>query len=249
MTTEVTAKVRRIAPAQTFRSIAGDLFTRVDPDCCLGAKTFVYGRNGTGKTTFAELLRQVDAGNVSVTAEYFADGGWRKGPVPATVVNRIHVFNRYYIDQHLSFFLDGSGSSAGILKLGQANVRAEATRRALEQEVERQDVRLAAVTTLQAALSTRVKDLKQAAKLRAIDVLRPLLPHKYGTQTFNVAKADKALHAASGTTLTDEQQTACSDLLRSETFQPVRTQLACAPVLPTEPGSRRCDAGARPSCH
>lgn len=219
MTIEVTAKVRRIAPVQAFRGIAGDLFTRVAPGCYLGAKTFVYGRNGTGKTTLAELLRQAEAGNVIVTAEYFSNGGWHKGPVPATVVNRVHVFNRYYVDEHLSFLLDGSGSSAGILKLGQVNVEAEATRRGLEQEVERQGVRLAAVTTAQASLADRVKYLKQAAKQRALDVLGPILPLKYGSQTFNVAKADKALVASSGTALTDEQQTACCELLRSETFQ------------------------------
>jgi wobble nucleotide-excising tRNase len=237
MTTEVTAKVRRIAPVQSFRGIAGDLFTRVDSSCCLGAKTFVYGRNGTGKTTFAELLRQADEGSVAITAEYFNDGSWRKGALPATVVSRIHVFNRYYVDQQLRIFLDGSGSSAGILKLGQINVEAETTRRELEQEIKRQGARLAAVTSTQATLSTRVKELKHAAKQRAIDVLGQVLPLKYGTRTFTVINADKALLASSGTTLTDEQRTVCQDLMRSPTFElvsPPRDPLGAACALRDE---------------
>lgn len=44
MTSNATAKVRRVAPVQTFRGIADGLFTAA-AGSCLGARTYVYGRN------------------------------------------------------------------------------------------------------------------------------------------------------------------------------------------------------------
>lgn len=193
MTTEVTVKVRRIAPAQPFRGIDADLFTQVGTECCLGAKTFIYGRNGTGKTTFAELLRLAGTGELTVTADYWENDRWKQGPIPTSVVRQIHVFNRYYVDDHLAFFLDGSGSSAGILKLGQVNVDAEKARRDLESDIQRQGKRLEDVIAARERLTRRIENSRKSAKQRAIDVLGPALPMKYSTQSFTVADARKAI--------------------------------------------------------
>lgn len=125
MADAVVAKVRTFAPVGVFRGIGSDLFTR--SGCWLGKKTFIFGRNGTGKTTFAELLRRMagEQGRSAVQASYVEGDRWRTGTLPESVVRRIHVFNRYFVDDELAFFLDGSAASAGILKLGAQNVNAE----------------------------------------------------------------------------------------------------------------------------
>lgn len=231
MTSNGTVKVRLVAPVQTFRGIADDLFTTAT-GCCLGAKTFVYGRNGTGKTTFAELLRQAVRGDVAVMAEYFENNSWRKGSMSAAVGGRAHVFNRYYIEDHLEFFLDGNGSSAGILKLGAANVSAESSRRELEQEAERQRVRLAAVTATGKESAGRIDKLKADAKRRVLDVLGQALPHSYTTQTYTVGKAHKALIEPAAMVLTEEQVVAAVEFLSADEFQSLTV-----PKDPTGPGS------------
>ncbi|GAA3537766.1 AAA family ATPase [Kribbella ginsengisoli] len=218
MTSIASVKVRLVAPDQTFRGIADDLFT----DCCLGAKTFVYGRNGTGKTTFAELLRQAARGDVALTAEYFENNGWRKGALSAAVGGCVRVFNRYYIEEHLAFFLDGNGSSAGILKLGAANVAAESSRRELEQEVERQRVRLVAVMAAGKESAGRVDKLKGDAKRRVLDVLGPVLPNRYTTQIYTIAKAHKALIDPPAVVLADDQVAADVEFLSAEEFESLK---------------------------
>ncbi|WP_433003304.1 AAA family ATPase [Kribbella sp. CA-294648] len=231
MTSNAKVKVRVVVPDQTFRGIAGDLFT-TGAGCCLGAKTFVYGRNGTGKSTFAELLRQAARGDVALTAEYFEDNGWRKGAMSAAVGGCAHVFNRYYIEDHLEFFLDGYGPSAGILKLGAANVAAESSRRELEQEVERQRVRLAAVMAAGKESAGRVDKLKGDAKRRVLDVLGPALPHRYTTQIYTVAKAHKALIEPAAVVLADTQVTADVEFLSADEFETLTV-----PPDPTDAGS------------
>ncbi|MET7284162.1 AAA family ATPase [Kribbella sp. NPDC005582] len=218
MTSNSTVKVRLVAPDQVFRGIADDLFTN-DAGCCLGAKTFVYGRNGTGKTTFAELLRQAARGDADVTAEYFENSRWRKGAMPAAVGGRAHVFNRYYIEDHLEFFLDGNGSSVGILKLGAANVAAESARRELEQEAERQRTRLTAVMAAGKEFSDRADKLKADAKRRVLDVLGKDLPHRYTTQTYTIAKAHKALVESVAVALGDDEVAAAREFLSADEFQ------------------------------
>ncbi|HZX08213.1 AAA family ATPase [Kribbella sp.] len=220
MTSNATVKVRVVAPVPTFRGIAADLFTTA-AGCCLGARTFVYGRNGTGKTTFAELLRQGARGDVAVTAEYFENNGWHKGALSAALGSRIHIFNRFYIEEHLKFFLDGSGPSAGILKLGAVNVSAETSGRELEQETIRHEARVEAVIAAGKESAARVDKLKADAKRRVLDVLGPVLPLKYTKQIFTVAKAHKALIEEAAAVLTEEEVDAAVDFLSAEEFQPL----------------------------
>lgn len=217
MTTNATVRVRLVSPDQTFRGIADDLFTGAG--CCLGAKTFVYGRNGTGKTTFAELLRQAACGDVAVTVEYFENGVWRSGPMSAAVPGNAHVFNRYYIEDHLAFFLDGNGASAGILKLGAANVAAESSLREVEQEVERQRERLSAVTAAGMESARRIEKLKVDAKRRVLDVLGQALPHKYTGQSYNITKAHKALIEPGAVPLTEGEVAEAIEFLAADEFQ------------------------------
>ncbi|MFK4089864.1 AAA family ATPase [Kribbella sp. NPDC020789] len=231
MTSNSTVKVRLVAPDQVFRGISDDLFTNAT-GCCLGAKTFVYGRNGTGKTTFAELLRRAARGDADVTAEYLENGRWRKGAMSAAVGGRAHVFNRYYIEDHLEFFLDGNGSSAGILKLGAANVSAESVRRELEQEAERQRRRLTAVMAADKESSDRADRLKADAKRRVLDVLGKDLPLRYTSQIYTVAKAHKSLIESTAVVLTDDEVATAREFLSADEFQSLTV-----PPDPTGAGS------------
>jgi wobble nucleotide-excising tRNase len=232
MKTTVTAKVRQITPDRGFRGISGELFTKVDGACCLGKRTIVFGRNGTGKTTFAELLRQVARGSIDrsdVTTNYFENGAWRHGSLPRSVVENIHVFNRYYIEDELAFFLDKGGSSPGILKLGAGNVEAEGKLRDAEATLERTRGRLLAIKVKGADLADEAANLKQRAKERVVDVLRPVLPAQYTAQRFNITKAHKALVDDAAASLSEDERQRHLEFLRADEFVPV--QKAQSPAI------------------
>lgn len=103
----------------------------------------IYGRNGTGKTSLSDSLR-----------------AWGALPDPADLDVRpnIKVFNKYYVEESLSQFVDGS-SHAPAVAIGKENVELKRSQNLIKHQIESR-------TSIEAALrksSDAVPSLRQIA--------------------------------------------------------------------------------------
>ncbi|MEV6285385.1 AAA family ATPase [Kribbella sp. NPDC051770] len=249
MTDAGTVKVRTFAPMESFRGIGGDLFTRTG--CWLGKKTVIFGRNGTGKTTFAEVLRTIDgtdenSGRSAVLASYAEGNRWRTGPLPESVVRRIHVFNRYFVEEELAFFLDGRAASAGILKLGARNVHAEKALRSVQDSLVRDNRWLETVRATRGTLARDEKAAKEDAKRRVLEVLGTVREQTYNSRVFTVATVKKLLLESQPEVALDEVRYGQHmDLLRRQDAPRRVPAIAAPPLDLLDLGSRVGEAVSR----
>ena len=98
----------------------------------------------------------------------------------------VMVYNRFYVAETLALFLDGSGISEPILKLGKVNVEA-AAQIILLREVEARLVRWKdhAVAAIRNAASAAT-NAENSVKAEVIAHLSPGDPGQYGTATYRV---------------------------------------------------------------
>ncbi|MFJ4046679.1 AAA family ATPase [Microbacterium sp. NPDC089987] len=201
--------LRAISLDSTFRALATQPFTGSSPTCVLGKRTVIYGRNGSGKTTFSEALRLAAHGGEAdgsvVTAAIRKDGA--NSSVRLDERNfpwRVFVYNRHYVQDSLGLFLDGSGGSPTILKIGAANVAATselfAARAHLDVLRGRGDALIATRRTLERERTA----LERQVKGDIIAALSASDPARYNTTTFQVTRVRTLLADASLVVLTDE---------------------------------------------
>lgn len=188
-----TILLRNFRLTRDFRGLATAPFgSSVDASSCLARRTFIYGRNGSGKSTFSELLRQVGDGKLDrsqLPASYWDGASVRSGTLPQPVVDAIHVYNRFYVEDSLRLFLDGQGISAGILKLGSHNVAAEAKLRETRLDLEVARLRLKRLREKESELQKAKSAAEEAVKKAVIQELSAVDPVAYNTQAFNISKA------------------------------------------------------------
>jgi len=157
----------------------------------LGKMTVIYGRNGSGKSTFSELLCELAEGRLS--SSRFKWRGWSNaaavsGQSAFDSLGTIHVYNRFYVERALQTFLDGSGSAAAIVKLGTGNVAAEAQILALTSHSTRLHTWLASVRAVARTLSETMSSAEESAKSAIIHELGPIDPGRYNTTVFKITK-------------------------------------------------------------
>lgn len=142
--------LRTFKPLESYRGLADDPFSIGQNDVSLGRLTVIYGRNGSGKSTLSEYLRSVSNGHTSrseLRGSYFHEASGRvlNGPIPEEVVNDIHVYNRFYVEDNLHAFLSGDGLGDPIVVLGKDNVDAQKDVLEIQatMEVQRQRLKMA----------------------------------------------------------------------------------------------------------
>jgi wobble nucleotide-excising tRNase len=219
--------LRKLTTDVPFRAFREKPFDHGDSSCLLGRRTVIYGRNGSGKTSLSEMLRLGVTGKADssvVTASLRQAGVTSTAKVgtaqfPMTVM----VYNRYYVADALHDFLEGSGSSAVILKLGVVNVAAA-----------RELVEIANLTAERALLRKRVDDVRKslagnsesAEKDTKTDIISALSAGdagKYNPTTYNVTRVRNLFSDASKTEL-------AADLLATQTNMANASAMAPAPV-------------------
>ncbi|WP_146069006.1 AAA family ATPase [Cryobacterium sp. M23] len=119
--------LRSFTTSAAFRGLSSRPFDGTGSACVLGRRTVIYGRNGSGKTTFSEVLRLSSSGadteGVTTTASIRSNNSTSSIPLGDREFPwALLVYNRYYVQESLGLFLDGSGRSPTILKLGATNV-------------------------------------------------------------------------------------------------------------------------------
>ncbi|MCP4306798.1 MAG: AAA family ATPase [bacterium] len=130
--------IQRIRKIEHFRGFASWRPTSALAD--FERYNVVFGANGTGKSTLAELLDQyATSDNPSGTIEIQAElGAGTSSPISSaqdSFWNRVHVFNKSYVERNLRFDEPESGANP-LLILGERNVESEKRRTAIEKRLE-----------------------------------------------------------------------------------------------------------------
>ncbi|WGH09981.1 AAA family ATPase [Rothia kristinae] len=149
--------LRRLKIEKSWRSFNSHFWP---DDLPLGRKTVIYGHNGSGKSTFSELLLDLSEGG-GATDVAWEDESMHITKVPtgtAAPSPSISVFTRRWIEANLSAFLEGRNASA-IVTLGKAAIDAKADEKKLTDEL---------VKLKEAAAET---DRQEAAAKKNVEVL------------------------------------------------------------------------------
>ncbi|WP_224780998.1 AAA family ATPase [Leucobacter sp. Psy1] len=205
--------------------------------CVLGAQTIIYGRNGSGKTTFSEALRLSsllgDANGVTFRARAFVDGAlWNGAFSSEEFPLKVFVYNRYYVHDALRLFLDGEGSALPILKLGVENVQAEAgIQRALD-HLDLLQRRRASVRTASDSISVERETLEREVKASVISALAEANSSYYNQTRYQVTQARKLLNDSDLVELTDAELKAETEVASASLREPVRISISPEPLEP-----------------
>lgn len=183
--------IRGVSFQQRFRGLSLKPFERAQ----MGKRTVVYGRNGSGKTTLSEALRDTASSNALVD---WAD--------PITGPTReCFVFNRFYVQEALAEFVEGDGSAAAILKVGEANVRLAEMELAQRAANLRNETWIGKIETERKRLVSRRNKIVREIKTRVIDVLGQRDERRFNSTSYTIREVKRALERRSGTVLSEAQ--------------------------------------------
>lgn len=126
--------LRRIDLKAQYRSLSKGFWPA---DVGLGKRTIIYGHNGSGKSTFSDLLLEIADGISPVDATWEDENGAAHkivkgggGPTPS-----LAVFTKSWVRKNLSQFLDGAGASP-IVTLGEEAIEAKEQEQDLIKQVD-----------------------------------------------------------------------------------------------------------------
>lgn len=206
-----------------FRGLTTNLFNADGHENVLGKTTLIYGQNGSGKTTFSELLRKAHDSTKTegcvVTGSIRMEGHNKKVALNSEDFPlKFAVYNRYYVEETLKLFLDGEGTSEPIpiLHIGASSVAAQEQMRSLKAlEGERAEWLNAAEETARRAIKD-IKRIEDDLKEVIIATLNPGAPERYNSTRYRVTEVRKRLAAEgyaelSAEVLENTRQVACED--------------------------------------
>lgn len=183
---------------EDYRGLPKDVFS--EENVLLGQQTFIYGRNGSGKTTFSEALRRFANSDNEAPGMLFQ--AIEQGAIesrrwdPEGGPFQIHVFNRFYVEKSLSPFIKGEADIEGLVHIGTASVDASAKINRLDESI----VKIRNTETRLDQLSTKADGEKDAllrdAQTEIIAGLAHVDPARYTKQGFNIAKVKRILEGA-----------------------------------------------------
>lgn len=106
-------------------------------DVPFGKRTIVYGHNGSGKSTIADLLLALAGDGAPVDTSWEEEDGTRHrvSQGAAGPVSGVAVFTKRWVEENLSAFLDGESASA-IVTLGREAISAKEEEERLADEIE-----------------------------------------------------------------------------------------------------------------
>lgn len=180
-----------------YRGLGSTPFATPGGSATLGQQTFIYGRNGSGKTTFSELLREVELGKLggrAVNASVLQDGNPRRVRLdPQRMPFELRVYNRFYVSSALSGFLSGNDSASGVVQIGKGSVAAESRIQLLQAIIAQLDSRVTlSGAELKDSVATSEQIVREVQSL-VIEELAPADPGKYNSRSFTARDVKRLL--------------------------------------------------------
>lgn len=168
-------------------------------DFPLGKRTVIYGHNGSGKSTVAELLLSLSESS-SATGIVWEDEEGHKTTVRAGGTSpspRMAVYTRRWVEENLSAFLDGA-SAAAIVTLGKEAIDAKDEERRLVGEVERLRSDARDAKKSQDAAEKKLKAVAKEVQDRIVSELQTFDYQHFTRSRYSTPKIEENLRAYQG---------------------------------------------------
>lgn len=171
-----------------YRGLPRDIFSVTNAK--LGRQTFIYGRNGSGKTTISEALREYGvkgSDSLGITFKVVEAGAvvtkkWPPGQCPF----QFHVFNRFYVEENLSPFIKGESDARGLVYIGSASVDASEKIEEISSTLARLERAGGRLKKLETHAKRDQETVLRGAQADIIGALANSNPGRYTTQGFNI---------------------------------------------------------------
>lgn len=188
--------LRRLDVKAPWRSLNTGFWASDFP---LGKRTIVYGHNGSGKSTVAELLLSL-AESSSATGVIWEDEKGHKTTVRAAGTSpspHMAVYTRRWVDENLSAFLDGA-SAAAIVTLGKEAIDAKGEEERLVGEVDRLQSEAREAEKSQDTAERKLKALAKEVQERIISELQTFDYQHFTRSRYSIPKIEENLRAYKG---------------------------------------------------
>lgn len=188
--------LRRLDVKAPWRSLNTGFWASDRP---LGKRTIVYGHNGSGKSTVAELLLSL-AESSSAAGVVWEDEKGHKTTVRAGGTSpspHMAVYTRRWVEENLSAFLDGA-SAAAIVTLGKEAIDAKDEERRLVGEVERLQSEARDAKKSQDAAEKKLKALAKEVQDRIVSELQTFDYQHFTRSRYSIPKVEENLRAYRG---------------------------------------------------
>lgn len=181
-----------------YRGLPRDIFSVTNAK--LGRQTFIYGRNGSGKTTISEALREYGvkgSDSLGITFKVVEAGAvvtkkWPPGQCPF----QFHVFNRFYVEENLSPFIKGESDARGLVYIGSASVDASEKIEEISSTLARLERAEGRLKKLETHAKRDQETVLRGAQADIIGALANSNPGRYTTQGFNIGQVRKVLQSS-----------------------------------------------------
>lgn len=188
--------LRKLDLKGPWRSLDKDFWP---DDLPAGCRTVVYGHNGSGKSTFSELLLNLSESSCPTDVVWEHEDKQRTnvgvgggGPSPSMAV-----FTRKWVEANLSDFLDGDSASA-IVTLGKEAIDAKEEESRLRDEIEHLHGEAREAEKQHKAANQKVEKLTKEVQDRIISELREFDYSHFTKSRYSVPKVQEALRGYKG---------------------------------------------------
>lgn len=119
-----------------YRSLSANTF---DQDAIFGKRTVIYGHNGSGKSSFAEMLHELSRGQFPEKLTWWNEDGRSSTILPGNLPEGglISVYTRTWIKDNLSSFLEGDEAKSIAVNLGAKSVEGATEQKKLEKSLKK----------------------------------------------------------------------------------------------------------------
>src|SRR5690625_4416809 len=201
---ELNKKFRSLEP----RSFPGDVV--------FGKRTVIYGHNGSGKSSLAEMLHQLGSSRLPGHLTWIDKNGGKHGPSPDSPFPDAHVttYCKSWIEENVSQFLDGD-KAAAIVTLGKQAKDAKELEEQLSSELDSLKLSEGQVSADHSKAAESLKRLVQSVQDSIVDVLGTVDPKYYTKNRYNIKVVQDLLVKSLGKRRSPEEQKRDRDLLHT----------------------------------
>lgn len=188
--------LRRLDVKASWRSLDSGFWPE---DLPAGCKTVVYGHNGSGKSTWSELLLSLAEGS-SATGVVWEDDHKQRTNVTAggsSPSPAMAVFTRKWVEENLSAFLDGASASA-IVTLGREAIDAKEEEERLVVEIETLHEQARDAEQQRSTAAAKVEALVRSVQDQIVSQLRAFDYDHFTKNRYSVLKIQEDLRSYRG---------------------------------------------------